>query len=542
MTTSIEVKNKLGFVDGSIPKPEDDDPYCKIWRHCNSMVKLWLLNSVSKKIYTSILYFPTAAGIWKDLHTRFHKSSLPRLYKLRQQIHSLRQGTLDLSSYHTQTQILWEELASLQVVPRTVEDLLSERETNRVIDFLMGLNDCYDAVRSQILMKKTLPSLSEVYNMIDQDETQRSARISTAPGMDSSAFVVSHQSSQNGSTGGTQFQMKERPVCTYCSRVGHVEDTCYKKHGYPTSFKSKQKFVKPPSSVLANVAVGSMSEDSPMPNATGSNDLTTSQIQQLVSFLSSKLQPPSTPAQPEVHSVSVSSDPSSSSTVCPISGNFYPSIICSFAGIDRPYVCSLDSNITAIQTWVIDTGATNHICHDKHSFSSFHYLQNTTVSLPNRIRVSIVGIGSVHLGRHLILHDVLFIPQFKFNLFSVSSLTKSMGCRIWFDQTSCVLQDPTRELMVGMGKQIANLYILDLESLSHPGKESSFIVASVTSHDLWHKRLGHPSVQKLQPMSSLLSFPKQKNVTDFPIKSVIYQNKNIFLLSLIIIEVQDLLI
>lgn len=30
MTTSLEAKNKLGFVYGSIPKPEVTDPYCKI--------------------------------------------------------------------------------------------------------------------------------------------------------------------------------------------------------------------------------------------------------------------------------------------------------------------------------------------------------------------------------------------------------------------------------------------------------------------------------------------------------------------------------
>lgn len=160
VTTSIEAKNKMGFVDGSIVKPDEYDPYFKIWKRCNSMVKSWLLNSVTKTIYKSILYFATTSGIWTDLHTRFHKSNLPRLYKLRQQIHSLRQGSMDLSSYHTQTKALWEKLSSLQVTSRTVEELLLERETNRVIDFLMGLNDNYDTVRSQILMKKVLPSLT----------------------------------------------------------------------------------------------------------------------------------------------------------------------------------------------------------------------------------------------------------------------------------------------------------------------------------------------------------------------------------------------
>lgn len=137
ISTSIEAKNKFGFVDGSINKPDVNDPYYKIWKCCNSMVKSWLLNSVSKKIYTSILYFETASAIWKYLHTRFHKSNLPRLYKLRQHIHSMRQGTMDLAYYHTQIQSLWEELSSLQVAARSIEDLLAERETNRVIDFLI---------------------------------------------------------------------------------------------------------------------------------------------------------------------------------------------------------------------------------------------------------------------------------------------------------------------------------------------------------------------------------------------------------------------
>ena len=50
--------------------------------------------------------------------------------------------------------------------------------------------------------------------------------------------------------------------------------------------------------------------------------------------------------------------------------------------------------------------------------------------------MSIVGIGTIKLVRHLVLDDVLYIPQFKFNLLSVSCLTKSMDCRVWFDEQS----------------------------------------------------------------------------------------------------------
>lgn len=77
MTTSLEAKNRLCFLDGSIVKPPEEDQYFKIWCRCNSMLKSWLLNSISKKIYTSILYITHASDIWKDLHTRFHKSNPP---------------------------------------------------------------------------------------------------------------------------------------------------------------------------------------------------------------------------------------------------------------------------------------------------------------------------------------------------------------------------------------------------------------------------------------------------------------------------------
>lgn len=130
MTTSLEAKNKLRFIDGSIAMHVETDPFHKIWCRCNSMVKSWLLNSVSKPIYTSILYFKAASDIWNDLHTRFHKSNLPRLYKLRHQLLSLRQGSMDLSSYHTKTQSLWEELNSLNAPARTMEGLMAQNENN----------------------------------------------------------------------------------------------------------------------------------------------------------------------------------------------------------------------------------------------------------------------------------------------------------------------------------------------------------------------------------------------------------------------------
>ena len=68
--------------------------------------------------------------------------------------------------------------------------------------------------------------------------------------------------------------------------------------------------------------------------------------------------------------------------------------------------------------------------------------------------------------------------------------------------------------MNGMGRAIANLYFLDIESVSSPGTtiyDSKSIIASVVSLDIWHKRLGHPSLSKLTSMQSVLPHSKTSN-------------------------------
>lgn len=281
-------------------------------------------------------------------------------------------------------------------------------------------------------MKKVLPSFSEVYNLLDQEERQKEARSQSSSDLTTATFQVSHDTGQGYSKAPLNspagqyagYQRKDRPYCTFFHRPGHVIDKCYKKHGYPNSMKPNQRSDKFVASVSANFAI---SDSSPATELV-SEDLSPVQIQQLVSFLSSKLQTPSDHPTPAVHSVSASIP--SSSTVCPISSNFRPSIFCSFTGIDRPYVYSSSDNIHVLNAWVINSGATKHISHQKSSFISFKSLPHTTVSLPNGVLVIIVGIGDIELGSNLILSNFLYIPQFKFNLLSVSCLTKQLHCRV----------------------------------------------------------------------------------------------------------------
>ena len=98
---ALNVRNKLGFIDGTIPKPLSTHRDYGAWSRCNDIVATWLMNSVSKKIGQSLLFISTAEGIWNNLISRFKQDDAPRVYDLEQRLSKIEQGSLDVSSYYT---------------------------------------------------------------------------------------------------------------------------------------------------------------------------------------------------------------------------------------------------------------------------------------------------------------------------------------------------------------------------------------------------------------------------------------------------------
>ena len=84
---SLDAKTKLGFIDGSIPKPQSvDHPYYRAWCKCNNTILAWLFNSVSKDLQPSIVYFKTVRDMWIDLQFKFGQGNGPRIFELRKTI------------------------------------------------------------------------------------------------------------------------------------------------------------------------------------------------------------------------------------------------------------------------------------------------------------------------------------------------------------------------------------------------------------------------------------------------------------------------
>ena len=146
--------------------------------------------------------------------------------------------------------------------------------------------------------------------------------------------------------------------------------------------------------------------------------------------------------------------------------------------------------------WILDTGATHHVCHTLQCFESISSDSTSHVTLPNGQTAPILQVGTIRLSPHIVLHNVLFIPSFKYNLVSVSALTKNLTCTLMFTADSCVIQDLTQGIKIGMAKKHRNLYYLQLGDNvpSLPQCNKTVCSSQLLSHDdLWHYRLGHPS-------------------------------------------------
>ncbi|KAL0015532.1 hypothetical protein SO802_002601 [Lithocarpus litseifolius] len=111
---ALSARNKFGFVNESIPKPDSSSPLFNSWSRCNTTVLSWLTNSLSMELKASVMYINTAKDLWIDLKDRLSQGNTPRLFELQKEICHLSQGSLLVSSYFKKFKTLWDEFVNYQ--------------------------------------------------------------------------------------------------------------------------------------------------------------------------------------------------------------------------------------------------------------------------------------------------------------------------------------------------------------------------------------------------------------------------------------------
>ncbi|KAK2985868.1 hypothetical protein RJ640_009938 [Escallonia rubra] len=117
MMTALESKNKVGFIDNSVTKPNVNSQDFQPWVKCNAIVLSWLTNSLAKEIQSSAAHTETASELWADLHERFTQGIAPRIYELKRNIALLQQEKAPISTYYGKLKGVWGELQALNPIP-----------------------------------------------------------------------------------------------------------------------------------------------------------------------------------------------------------------------------------------------------------------------------------------------------------------------------------------------------------------------------------------------------------------------------------------
>lgn len=107
------------------------------------------------------------------------------------------------------------------------------------------------------------------------------------------------------------------------------------------------------------------------------------------------------------------------------------------SNIERTGIICTVPRVFKSQQWILDTGAIDHICSTLFVFQSYKRIRPVTVNLPNGSTIVSNFSGSVFFSKDFYLTDVPYIPDFSFNLISISKLTESLSCKLIFPHDAC---------------------------------------------------------------------------------------------------------
>ena len=177
-------------------------------------------------------------------------------------------------------------------------------------------------------------------------------------------------------------------------------------------------------------------------------------------------------------------------------------------GLVVQHVLSTDVVNQQVDTdWIVDSGATCHVCHDRSLFTDLENLkQPLDIVLGDGRSLNATASGTVILTlesgsfkRKCKFYDVLYVPELTYNLLSVSKAV-GKGVSFTFKESECIIRDVNQKL-IAVAMKVGSLYHV---TCTKP-KDHVYSVTKKTDclskEDLWHRRYGHLGAKSLQQLA-----------------------------------------
>ncbi|KAH9761191.1 hypothetical protein KPL70_000407 [Citrus sinensis] len=151
--------------------------------------------------------------------------------------------------------------------------------------------------------------------------------------------------------------------------------------------------------------------------------------------------------------------------------------------------------VASSSEWILDTGATYHLCPIKEWFTDFRNLKSGAVMMGNNQHCRTMGIGTIRLkmfdGMVRELKEVRFVPEIKKNLIFVGAL-EAKGCKVTIEDGTMKFTHGVMVILQEVRRH--NLYYLKGGTTD----EANIVEAHSDTTKLWHVRLGHAGEKSLQ--------------------------------------------
>ncbi|KAJ0925089.1 putative RNA-directed DNA polymerase [Helianthus annuus] len=241
MKLALEAKNKYGFIDGKVEKSKDDEILAAQWDRCNSVVLTWLLNSVSEELFLGQVFSKLASEVWTDLKESFDKIDGSVVYDLYKKINCIAQNGSTVAEYYNKLTTMWKQFDAMLQLPscscQAAKDYNDFSALIKLMQFLMGLDDVYQPVRTNILTRESFPSVKVAFSIVSREESHR---LSSSGSKSLSVSYVARSNQSNQNTSRKNFRGSNSNLkCTHCNMIGHTIDRCFEIIGYPPGMKRR---------------------------------------------------------------------------------------------------------------------------------------------------------------------------------------------------------------------------------------------------------------------------------------------------------------
>ena len=108
--------------------------------------------------------------------------------------------------------------------------------------------------------------------------------------------------------------------------------------------------------------------------------------------------------------------------------------------------------------FILDLGAPNHVTSSFTWFQTYSKIKAISVNFPNSSSITSYYSGVVRSSSSFVIHNILYVPKFNFNLVSISKLVSSLHCTLNFSDDFCKIWDVTSLKMFGLTKLREGFY------------------------------------------------------------------------------------